>query len=84
MRARSFKDFIVLLLSAMVLVLERAPMTEPIFDHERLDVYRLAIEYVSSSYRITKSLDGPERHTRDQRLQAAQWIPPNIAEGNGK
>ena len=30
-------------------------MTEPIFDHERLDVYCLAIAYVSSSYRIGKT-----------------------------
>ena len=59
-------------------------MTEPIFDHERLDVYRLAIEYVTSSYRIAKSLRGPERHARDQWLRAAQSIPLNIAEGNGK
>ena len=59
-------------------------MTEPIFDHERLDVYRLAIEYVSSTYRIAKSLNGPERHARDQWLRAAQSIPLNIAEGNGK
>ncbi len=43
-------------------------MTEPIFDHERQDVYRLAIEYVASSYRIAKSLSGPERHARDQWL----------------
>ena len=59
-------------------------LTEPIFDHERLDVYRLAIDYVSSSYRIAKSLHGPERHARDQWLRAAQSIPLNIAEGNGK
>ena len=59
-------------------------MTEPIFDHERLDVYRLAIEYVALSYRIAKSLGGPERHARDQWLRAAQSIPLNIAEGNGK
>ena len=59
-------------------------VTEPIFDHERLDVYRLAIDYVSSSYRIAKSLHGPERHARDQWLRAAQSIPLNIAEGNGK
>ena len=39
-------------------------MTELIFDHERLDVYRFAIEYVASSYRIAKSLNGPERHAR--------------------
>ena len=59
-------------------------MSEPIFDHERLDVYRLAIDYVSSSYRIEKSLNGSERHARDQWLRAAQSIPLNIAEGNGK
>jgi four helix bundle protein len=59
-------------------------MTEPIFDHERLDVYRHAIEYIASSYRIAKSLGGPEHHARDQWLRAAQSIPFNIAEGNGK
>jgi four helix bundle protein len=59
-------------------------MIEPIFDHERHDVYRLAIEYVASSYRTAKSLKGPERHARDQWLRAAQSIPLNIAEGNGK
>ncbi len=31
-------------------------MNEPIFDHERLDVYRLSIEYVAFSYRIVKPL----------------------------
>ncbi len=59
-------------------------MPEPIFDHERLDVYRLAIEYVASSYRIAKLLNGPERHARDQWLRSAQSVPLNIAEGNGK
>jgi hypothetical protein len=29
-------------------------MTEPIFDHEKLDVYRLSIEYVAASYGIAK------------------------------
>jgi four helix bundle protein len=48
-------------------------ITEPIFDHERLDVYRLE-----------KSLDGPERHARDQSLRAAESIPLIIADGNGK
>jgi four helix bundle protein len=59
-------------------------MNEPIFDHEGLDVYRLAIEYITSSYRIAKSLSGINRHARDQWLRAAQSIPLNIAEGNGK
>ena len=59
-------------------------MTEPTFDHERLDVYRLAIDYVAFSYRIAKSLTGINRPARDQWLRAAQSIPLNIAEGNGK
>jgi four helix bundle protein len=59
-------------------------MHEPIFDHERLDVYRLSIEYVAFSYRIAKTLGGMNRPARDQWLRAAQSIPLNIAEGNGK
>jgi four helix bundle protein len=59
-------------------------MNEPIFDHERLDVYRLSIGYVAFSYRIAKSLCGMNRPARDQWLRAAQSIPLNIAEGNGK
>ncbi|MCA9135023.1 MAG: four helix bundle protein, partial [Planctomycetales bacterium] len=59
-------------------------MTEPTFDHERLDVYRLSIEYVAFSYRIAKNLRGIHRPARDQWLRAAQSIPLNIARGNGK
>ncbi len=59
-------------------------MTEPIFDHDRLDVYRLAIEYTAESFGVAKGLLGLHRHARDQWLRAAQSIPLNIAEGNGK
>jgi hypothetical protein len=59
-------------------------MTEPIFDYERLEVYRPAIESVSSSYRIATSFHGPERHARDEWLRAAQSTSLSIAEGNGK
>jgi len=59
-------------------------MCEPIFDHEKLDVYRLSIDYVTRSYREAQSLSGMNRHIRDQWLRAAQSIPLNIAEGNGK
>lgn len=59
-------------------------MSEPIFDHEKLDVYRLSIGYVAAAYGIAKSLTGANRHIRDQWLRAAQSIPLNIAEGNGK
>ena len=59
-------------------------MDDPIFDHEKLDVYRLSIAYVAFSYRIAKTLIGINRPARDQWLRAAQSIPLNIAEGNGK
>ena len=59
-------------------------MTEPIFDHDRLDVHRLSIDYVASSFVVGKDLNGCHRHARDQWLRAAQSIPLNIAEGNGK
>ena len=54
-------------------------MAEPTFDHERLDVYRLSIDYVAFSYRIAKSLGGANRQARDQWLRAAQSIPLNMA-----
>jgi four helix bundle protein len=71
-------------LSVAVLVLERTVMNEPIFDHEKLDVYRLSIDYVAYSHTIATRLAGKNRHARDQWLRAAQSIPLNVAEGNGK
>jgi four helix bundle protein len=59
-------------------------MAEPTFDHERLDVYRLSLEYVAFSFGIATSLADINRQTRDPWLRAAQSIPLNIAEGNGK
>ena len=72
-----------MLVLVLVLVLERTVMNEPIFDHEKLDVYRLSIDYVAFSYVIATALTGNNRHARDQWLRAAQSIPLNITEGNG-
>lgn len=33
-------------------------MTEHFFDHDRLDVYRLAIEYVANAFGTSRSLEG--------------------------
>jgi four helix bundle protein len=74
----------VLSVAVLVLVLERAVMNEPVFDHEKLDVYRLSIEYIAISHTIALRLTGANRHSRDQWLRAAQSVPLNIAEGNGK
>jgi len=54
------------------------------FGHEQLDVYRLSVDYVAWSYALAKELSGVDRHARDQLLRAAQSIPLNVAEGNGK
>ena len=54
------------------------------FDHEKLDVYRVSVEFVAWAYHRAKALEGPDRHARDQLLRASQSIPLNIAEGNGK
>ena len=52
--------------------------------HEKLDVYRLSIEYVAWVYQQAEALNGVHRPARDQWLRASQSIPLNIAEGNGK
>ena len=52
--------------------------------HEKLDVYRLSIDYVAWVFAQAEALNGVHRHARDQWLRASQSIPLNIAEGNGK
>ena len=54
------------------------------FGHEKLDVYRLAIDYVAWVYSQANELGGIHRHARDQWLRASQSIALNIAEGNAK
>ena len=46
-------------------------------------MYGAAIEYVGWAYRFSESRKG-HRNAKDQWLRAAQAIPLNIAEGNGK
>ncbi len=58
-------------------------MNEPVFDHERLDVYRLSIEYAAFSYRIAKTLSGMNRPAPDQWLRAAQSIQRTQAASEG-
>jgi len=53
------------------------------FGHEKLDVYRAAIEYVVWAYHYCETLKG-HHNAKDQLLRASQAIPLNIAEGNGK
>ena len=54
------------------------------FDHEKLDVYRVSLEFAGWAFILCKQLSGLNRHPRDQLLRASQSIIQNIAEGNGK
>ena len=51
--------------------------------HEKLDVYRISLEYVGLIYRFCDKLKG-HRCAKDQLIRASQSIPLNIAEGNGR
>ena len=53
-------------------------------DHEKLDVYRVALDFAVWAYALCRTLKGMDRPTRDQLIRASQSIALNIAEGCGK
>jgi four helix bundle protein len=54
------------------------------FDHEKLEVYKVSLEFVCFVSNTLSTLKGNHRHARDQLVRSSQSIPLNIAEGNGK
>ena len=54
------------------------------FEHERLDVYRAAIEFLIVTDEIAASLPRGRAYLADQLRRAATSIPLNIAEGAGE
>jgi four helix bundle protein len=54
------------------------------FDHERLDVYRLAIEFISSAENVASRLPRGRGYLADQLRRASLSIVLNIAEGAGE
>ncbi|MCU0693608.1 MAG: four helix bundle protein [Polyangiaceae bacterium] len=54
------------------------------FEHERLDVYRAAIEFLVVADEIATSLPRGRAYLVDQLRRAATSIPLNIAEGAGE
>jgi len=54
------------------------------FDHERLDVYRAAIEFVASADELAAHLPRGRGYLSDQLQRATISIPLNIAEGAGE
>ena len=54
------------------------------FDHERLEVYQIAIEFVAWSERVLESCKGKASSAKQHLDETSSSIPNNIAEGNGK
>ncbi len=57
-------------------------LNEPLFDHEKLDVYKEAIAFCAWTGEFIDKL--PRMAARDQLDRASTSIPLNIAEGNAK
>jgi four helix bundle protein len=54
------------------------------FDHEKLDVYNAAVDFVAISHRILSTLPPGHGDLADQLRRAATSIVLNIAEGAGE
>ncbi len=54
------------------------------FDHEKLDVYQLAIEFVAKANDLVENLPRGRGYLADQLQRAALSIVLNIAEGAGR
>lgn len=59
-------------------------MDRLLFDFERLDIYRCAIEFLTLAIRVTARMPRGQADLRDQLRRASTSIPLNIAEASGK
>ena len=63
------------------------PIIQPmvtVFHHEKLEVYRIAVEYADAADGIAGKLKRGNAHVRDQLRRASDSIVNNIAEGAGE
>ena len=63
---------------------ERQESREYLFDHERLDVYRLTLEYLAFLVEQEESFPSGAAGVRDHLDRAGDSILLNFSEGNGK
>ncbi|WP_394843931.1 four helix bundle protein [Pendulispora brunnea] len=56
----------------------------PRLDHENLDVYRLALDFLRLAFQLMSALPRGESELKAQLKTAAMSIPLNVAEGVGK
>ena len=55
-----------------------------ILDHERLDVYRLSLDFLVLAHQVLEGLPRGHSHLCDQLARASTSIVLNLAEGAGK
>lgn len=55
-----------------------------VFEHEKLEVYKIAVEYSDAADRIAAAIPPGHAHVRDQLRRASDSIVNNIAEGAGE
>lgn len=55
-----------------------------ILDHERLDVYRLALDFLVFAHQVLETLPRGRAHLCDQLTRASTSVVLNLAEGAGK
>jgi four helix bundle protein len=60
------------------------PFKMVVFDHEKLDVYRLSMDFLVFADRVAHQLDGRRYYMANQLRRAAFSICLNIAEGAGE
>jgi four helix bundle protein len=60
------------------------PMEDMVLDHERLDVYHLALDFLVFADEVVERLPRGRSHLRDQFTRASTSIVLNLAEGAGK
>ena len=54
------------------------------FDHEKMDVYKVALKFVAWGAQLVKSIPPGNAHLRDQFHRSSTSIVLNIAEGAGE
>ena len=54
------------------------------FDHEKLDVYQAAVEFVVLANDVVENLPRGRGYLADQLQRASTSIPLNVAEGAGE
>ena len=55
-----------------------------VFDHEKLEVYRVAVEFADAADTIAAELKPGNAHIRDQLRRASDSVVNNVSEGAGE